>query len=443
MDQPVNKDKIPSWSGEGIDGLVDPESGVQSARVYKDEGVFKSEMRKVFGKCWLMLGHESQIPEVGDFITSRMGNDSVLVTRHRDNSIKVMLNQCRHRGVKLERGDFGSSRTFTCSYHGWCYDTEGALVGMPHFNNHGECFKKEEWGLISVPRVETYQGIIFGCWDEEGESLDDYLAESKWYLDAFFDRTEGGPEFIGLQKWRLRGNWKWGAEQHCSDFYHAQVSHVSYVDAFAPGTSINSLMPDGMPPEYGLQYASFDKGHGAGWMTFPDEASMHQPILTQTQEVIDYTRDVLYPTVTERLGETRGQKMAIFHMNIFPNFSMNRGQGYIRLWQPISADEAEVWSFVFVDKNMPQEIKDSYLTAKANIFSVAGGLEQDDSENAQACQMGLTGTVAETTKLNIMMGEDEIDKGDFEGPGQISTVYSEVALRAFYRRWKELMTAAD
>ena len=87
--------------------------------------------------------------------------------------------------------------------------------------------------------------------DELTESLDDYLAESKWYLDAFLERDEGGIEFIGLQKWTLRGNWKWGAEQHCSDFYHAQVSHVSYKDAFFPGASINRLKDVG-EPEYGL-----------------------------------------------------------------------------------------------------------------------------------------------------------------------------------------------
>mgnify|MGYP001317103409 CR=1 FL=1 len=251
MDQVINKNKLPQWSGETIENLVDPDNGVHSARIYKDQEIFDQEMEKIFGKCWLLLGHESQIPEVGDFITSRMGNDSVLVTRHRDDSVKVMLNQCRHRGIKLERGDYGNSRTFTCSYHGWCFDTEGALVGMPHSDHQKSCFDKKDWGLIAVPRVEVYKGLIFANWDENAESLDDYLAESKWYLDAFLERDEGGIEFIGLQKWTLRGNWKWGAEQHCSDFYHAQVSHVSYKDAFFPGASINRLKDVG-EPEYGL-----------------------------------------------------------------------------------------------------------------------------------------------------------------------------------------------
>tara|TARA_B100001540_G_scaffold316790_1_gene347608 strand:- start:8 stop:520 length:513 start_codon:yes stop_codon:yes gene_type:complete len=170
---------------------------------------------------------------------------------------------------------------------------------------------------------------------------------------------------------------------------------------------------------------------------------MLEVIETQTAENIKYLREVGYPRMTERLGETRAQKMAIFHMNVFPQFTLNRGQGYIRMWQPVSPDETEVWSFVFVDKNMPQEIKDSYLTAKANIFSVSGGLEQDDTENTACAQMGLTGNKASKTKLNIMMGDEKAPPADFEGPGIIGDEYSEVALRGFYRRWKELMTAAD
>ena len=179
--------------------------------------------------------------------------------------------------------------------------------------------------------------------------------------------------------------------------YHAQVSHISYKEAFMPGASINKLIEFG-EPERGLQYSSPERGHGAGWFTYPDEASMHQMLQSATQEVIDHTRNVLYPQVSERLGETRGQKMGIFHMTVFPNMSLNRAQGYLRLWQPVSPTETEVWSFVFVDADMPEEVKKGYLTSKANVFSVAGALEQDDAENTVASQMGLTGAKASKTR---------------------------------------------
>ena len=434
--------KFMPMSEQGVKEIVDFEQGFHSSALYTDQQIFDLEMENIFGKCWLLLGHESQIPEANDYITSKMGNDSVIVTRHRDGSIKAMLNQCRHRGIKLARGDFGNARSFTCSYHGWCFDTKGSLVSMPHSDHHGDCFKKEDWGLIEVPRLETYKGLIFANWDEEAEPLDDYLAEAKWYLDAMFDRCEEGVEFIGLQKWVVKGNWKWGAEQHVSDFYHAQVSHVSYKDVFMPGCSINNLKDVG-EPEYGLQYSSPTRGHGAGWMTYPDDASLAELIQIWSPDMLDYFRNVQYKKVSDRLGETRGQKMAVMHSTIFPNFSMNRGQGYVRLWQPIGPNETEVWSFVIVDKDMPQKIKDDYLVAKSNVFSVTGCLEQDDTENTVAAQMGVTGNKAAQAKLNIMMGEKKQPPADFEGPGDISDEYSEVALRGYYRRYAELMANQD
>jgi len=428
------------WSAEKLNGLVDSDLGIQSSEVYSSQAIFDDEMEKVFGKCWLLVGHESQIPELSDYIVSKMGNDSVIVTRHKDGGIRVMLNQCRHRGVKLARGDFGNARSFTCSYHGWCFDTQGQLLTMPHEKHHRFCFNKKDWGLIVVPKVETYRGLIFANWDENAEPLEDYLAESKWYLDGFFDRNSEGSEFIGMHKWTLRGNWKWGAEQHVSDFYHAQVSHVSLKDVYDPGASINHLITKGNP-EYGLQYSSPTHGHGAGWMTVPDDASLLEGLEIMDPDVIDYIKNHQYEHVTERLGETRGQKMAIVHMTVFPNMSINRGQGYLRLWQPISPTETEVWSFVFVDKNMPEEVKQGYLKAKANVFSVAGVLEQDDAENTVAAQQGVTGAKASKTKLNMMMGDTITPPADFEGPGDISNEYSEVALRGYYRRWAELMSA--
>lgn len=426
-----------SWNKSNKYG-IDLRTGIQPSEIYTSAEVFDDEMEKIFGKCWLLVGHESQIPQKGDFVVSKMGNDSVIVSRHRDDTVHVLLNQCRHRGVKLLRTDYGSKPAFICSYHGWCYGTDGKLLGMPHVSHHRDCFKKSEWGLVAVPKVEIYRGLIFANWDESAEPLADYLAESMWYLDAFFDRSPAGSEFIGLQKWVLKANWKWGAEQHASDFYHAQVSHVSYTDVFFPEASTNRLIQFG-PPEYGLQYSSPERGHGGGWLTIPHEILLHRGIKTMTDDVVDYWEETGFPKTAERLGDTRSNKMTVFHMNIFPHMSLNRGQGYLRLWQPISPTETEVWSFVFVDADLPEELKASYLTAKANIFSAAGGLEQDDAENTTACQMGVTGTKASKTKLNIMMGDVKEPPEDFEGPGLISDEYSEVALRGFYHRWASLM----
>ena len=425
------------WSAENITHLVDPETGTQDSRCYSDETVYRRELERIFARCWICVGHDSQIPKTGDYFTTTIGEDPVIVTRHRDNTIHVMLNQCRHRGLRLCRGDYGNVPSFTCSYHGWCYGTDGSLLGMPHSEQPKKHFNQAEWGLNKVAKVDTYRGLIFATWDGNAPPLLDYLGESTWYLDSILDRNEGGIELIGLQKWTLRGNWKWGAEQHASDFYHAQVSHVSYASVYFPQATINRLKPIG-EPEYGLQYSSPALGHGAGWMTYPNDAELGMALQTHPREVFEHMMSTAWPTMRERLGDTRTDKMAVVHTNIFPNLTFNRGQGYMRLWQPRGPNETEVWNYLFVDKAWPDEIKHAWQQSMARVFSVAGCLEQDDTENTAMAQLGVSGHIAGRTRLNMQMGE-QVDPGDFEGPGEISYVYSEYALRGFYRRWIELL----
>ncbi|MGE3847992.1 MAG: Rieske 2Fe-2S domain-containing protein [Gammaproteobacteria bacterium] len=429
------------WSSAATRTLVDPDAGVQDSSCYSDPDIYRRELERIFARCWICVGHESQIPRAGDFFTTTIGEDPVIVVRHKDDSIQVMLNQCRHRGVKLARGDYGSTRAFVCSYHGWCYDTAGRLTGMPHQDQPKANFRFEDWGLNKVAKVDKYKGLIFATWDTQAGDLREYLGEAIWYLDAIVDRCEDGIEIIGLQKWELRGNWKWGAEQHASDFYHAQVSHVSYNAVFYPGATINHLKAFG-DPEYGLQYSSPTLGHGAGWMTSPNEVELAMALQTHPPEVIEYLRGPMWDTMRQRLGETRTSRMAVVHTNIFPNLTFNRGQGYMRLWQPRGPGRTEVWNYLFVDKSWPQAIKDGWQTAMARLFSASGCLEQDDTENTTAAQMGVSGHIASHTRLNLQMGEP-VNAPDFEGPGDISFVYSEQALRGFYRRWAALMTSSQ
>ena len=79
----------------------------------------------MFGRSWLFLAHDSQLPKAGSFVQTYMGEDPVMVVRQRDGSVKAFLNQCGHRGMRICRSDVGEAKTFTCTYHGWAYDLGG------------------------------------------------------------------------------------------------------------------------------------------------------------------------------------------------------------------------------------------------------------------------------------------------------------------------------
>jgi len=435
----MNTDAIQnaSWSNDDIKRLVNDENGTLDARIYNDEALYELELERVFARSWILLGHEDHIPNAGDFLNTYMGEDPVLLVRQKDASLRVFLNQCRHRGMKLSRDDSGNAKAFVCTYHGWAHDISGELIDVP-FEQQAHCDRldKHEWSPLQA-RVQTYRGLIFANWDEEAPSLDEYLSDSKPYMDVMFNRTDAGTEVIGgMQKSIIPANWKLAAEQFCSDMYHAgTMSHLSGVEAGLPeGVALNDIQI----PSEGNQFRAKWGGHGTGY--FVDQPGLLQAIMGPI--ITDYvTTSPQAESASKRLGSSVfGQRMMGQHMTIFPTCSFLPGVNTVRTWHPRGPNSIEIWTFIVVDADAPEHIKEEFRKQNIRTFSTGGVFEQDDGENWIEVQKVFRGNKARKTKFNVQMGlgDSITDHPDF--PGRIGGVYNEDAARGFYQHWLRMMT---
>ena len=206
--------------------VIDPATGKLDRRIFSDQAVYDDEMEKIFGRAWLMIGHESLVPAPDDFFHTYMGEDPVILTRDGQGRLHALLNMCRHRGNRVVRCDDGNAKRFMCTYHGWTYRNDGTLEHVPgEAEAYYGALDKPSLGLIEA-RVETYAGIVFATWAKDAPSLEAYLGDARWYLDTVFNRRDGGMQALGPMKWLEPVNWKTLVD-NCSDNYHVPTSHLS------------------------------------------------------------------------------------------------------------------------------------------------------------------------------------------------------------------------
>src|SRR5260370_15498673 len=192
-------------------GLVDPAAGHISREIFVNDEIYREELERVFARSWLFVGHESQIPNPGDFFVSSMGEESVILRRDRAGEIHVFLNAGRHRGMKVCRYDEGSTAVFTCPYHGWSYSTDGRLVGVPYFREaYRSQLDRSQWGLVEVAQSCNYKGTVWATWDPAAPPLLEYLGGFLTFLDLILDRWDAragqGPVLFRGQQWLSAGN---------------------------------------------------------------------------------------------------------------------------------------------------------------------------------------------------------------------------------------------
>jgi len=414
-----------------VNHLVDTENGLISRRIFIEREIYEQELERIFSRCWLFLCHESQIPHPGDFFSTYMGEDPVLMVRDTEGQLHAFLNVCRHRGNRLCRADAGNAATFTCSYHGWTYRNDGGLVGVPFLKEaYYGALERERWGLVPVAQLESYKGLVFATFDREAPPLREYLGEMAWYLDAFFDRREGGIEVIGgMHKWVMPCNWKLPAENFGGDGYHTTWSHLSAIRTGFGGDFRVGSNSRGM---------TLSPGNGHCMIVVGPETMADPP----APEILAYEAKFARE-MEERLGPRLGLIKPVAG-TVFPNFSMLRPTSRtLRVWHPRGPDKTEVWAWVYVDKAAPPEVKEAVRLAGVRVFGPSGTFEQDDMDNWQECTQTGRGVVARRYPLNYEMGLGH-ERFDEDLKAWASDYrFSESNHRQFYGRWAQLMAAGS
>jgi len=432
-----------------ISGLVDVENGVVSRELFVNSDIFDQEMENIFTPGWLLVGHESLIPKPNDYFVSRMGTESVILTRNKQGEILVLLNSCTHRGMKVCRYDQGNSAVFTCPYHGWSFSTDrervsqpGALVGVPRSEEgYGGKLDREGWGLERCPHVVNYKGTVWANWDSAAMPFEDYLGDMRMFLDCVLDHRDGsagGSEVIGgVQKWRVRSNWKLSAENFVDDLYH-EVSHQS-ANLAEIGPSGGKGRRDEQRPRHAIGFPGL--GHGVlGFLPHYEEPE-YTASYRNDPEVEAYYREV-YEARVRNLGDRMRVGMTVG--TIFPNMSFHANQPRtLLLAHPISATEMEMWRYYLVDADAPAKVKDMLRHYYLRYSGPAGITESDDMENWTYATAASGGAIARRRAYNYQLGLGK--ERQVPGlPGAVqSGSYSEANQRIFYRRWEQFMQAED
>ncbi|MEQ8165061.1 MAG: aromatic ring-hydroxylating dioxygenase subunit alpha [Alphaproteobacteria bacterium] len=430
--------------------IVNLSRGEIAREVFFNRNIYETELERIFTRSWLFIGHESQVPSPGDFILARMGEESVILNRDQQGRIHVLLNNCRHRGMRVCRYDKGNEQYFTCPYHGWVFGDDGALVKVPKLTSaYHEELDRREWGLIS-PRVHNHRGSIWANWDAEAPDFETYMGDARFYFDDYLDLFDGsdGPWEVcgGIFKWKIPSNWKFGAENFAGDYYH-QPSHAS-VDRIilSPSGQRGRHIYDPVTAAreaHKLNICIKGTGHTIRGQLFKEDYD-YMPTYQEMPVVEEYFREAYYKR-QERLGEK--SRWFGHGGTIFPNVSFSNGVMSMGTWHPDGPEQTEVWRIFLVPAEAPREVKDVLRHYAIRYQGPSGLTEQDDMENWTYAHEGARGTVARRFPFNYQMGSGHERRSwpaSWLGASAYATEdVSEQNQREFFTHWARMMDGSQ
>ncbi|MEL0083499.1 MAG: Rieske 2Fe-2S domain-containing protein [Gammaproteobacteria bacterium] len=418
---------------------------------FRDPELFELEMEYIWEKTWIFLGHDAQITEPNDFITTQIGRQPVILQRGDDGQVRAFLNHCTHRGPRLCKTQRGNSARHTCPYHGWMFDSQGKCLSVTdeEAGAYSEAFRSMSHDLHQVVRLENYRGFYFASLSDDVPTLREYLGEATVFIDAWIDQSPNELEWVkGDANFTYDGNWKMVLE-NCLDLYHAKTLHASFGTAVMnrfknmgedERKAIN--LDDFVNATAQVSYYTFEHGHGALW------------IHNQSNQE-DRPSYAMYQEMEKRVGAKRAEMMLSGKVaEILPSILFVESDTFqMRMISPISDDKTEVYAFCLAPKGEPAEARALRIRQYEDFFSASGLATPDDTSVYRSAQEGDQARVLEWNQgyfrgiEQIQQGPD--DKAKEMGFNPTLSIHGSIALQSEamyigpYREWLKKMKAGQ
>ena len=406
------------------DAVVDDaEAGVYRAnrQIFTDEDIFELEMKHIFEGNWIYLAHESQVPENGDYFTTNIGRQPVVITRDSKGELHLLINACAHRGAMLCRRKTDNRPTLTCPFHGWTFRNDGTLLKVkdPDGAGYPSTFDQDgSHNLTKVGAFGNYRGFLFGSINPDVLPIEEHLGDTTKVIDMLVDQSPEGLEVLrGSSTYTYDGNWKVQAENG-ADGYHVTATHWNYAATTSrrgTGESANATktLDAGSWGKSGGGYWSYPHGHLCLWTWAGNPAD--RPLWDRMEEL------------KEEYGDAKGEFMVKGSRNLclYPNvYLMDQFSTQIRHFRPISPDKTEVTIYCIAPKGESDEARAWRIRQYEDFFNASGMATPDDLEEFRSCQLTFQATAAPWNDMSRgaehwLTGPDEVALS-LDMPGVIS-----------------------
>lgn len=384
------------------------------------EEILQLEHEKIFERCWLYLGHDSELAEPGDYRRRRIAGRSIIFVRDQDGEVRAFHNTCPHRGAIVCRHDAGNAKAFQCFYHAWTFNTKGELKGIPGADAYeGGGFEKADRNLTPVAKLAQYKGFWFISFNPDIGSLEGYLAGAKDILDMVTEQSPSGQMVVqkGTHLYSMRANWKLLVENSV-DGYHGMPTHQTYFEyVISAGGVADGKTLKGTCEALGNGHAVIHY-----WSPWGRPVARWVP---QMGEKAKPEIERIRKEMTERHGEERATQLCEWNRNmiIYPNLVINDIMATtVRTFYPVSPGLMEIsaWSLAPVEEtgDRAQVRLHNFL----EFLGPGGFATPDDVEALDSCQIGFAAG-----------GEEWNDVS--RGMKRTPQFDDELQMRSFWRQW--------